>query len=117
MEDLTAMYVEGDQNNLFIDLFDSFNFADKTKRQRSGFKIKSFGLSATHFLGDWSADFSMNLSPYLNPDTGKNAEGARNPPRWDFFPEISFSVKWVPIAEVKTDITYSKRQDRWTVQN
>jgi hypothetical protein len=63
MEDLTVMYIDGPQNNVFRDLIDSFNFFDESKRKRSGFKMKRFNLRAEHFLGDWTATFEIAMFP------------------------------------------------------
>jgi len=108
MEDLTSMYIEGEQNNLFIDLFDSFNFTDETKRRRSGFKLKSFSFKALHKLGDWNAELGIVLSTDL--------ERTSFPPKYEIYTDVSFSVKWVPISEIKTDIKYDKKTDKYTVQ-
>ncbi|MDR1903326.1 MAG: LPS-assembly protein LptD [Treponema sp.] len=92
---------EGDQNNIFLDLINSFRFDDEALRRSSGFKLKSFNLSAIHFLGDWTAEFKITLSPYLQQNTGQA-------PIYKFNNEISFMVKWTPISEIKTEINYSK---------
>ncbi|GAB6393064.1 MAG: LPS-assembly protein LptD [Treponematales bacterium] len=81
------------EKNVFLDLLNSFRFDDDDKRRSSGFKLKSLKLDLTHHLGDWDATLGMNLKPYLDGTTYK------------FDNEISFSVKWVPLSEVKTDIT------------
>jgi len=106
MDEYTGMYIDGPQNNIFTDLVDSFNFFDETKRQRSGFKMKSFNLKAVHHLGDWDATLIVTLSPYLNP--------ALDPPKYDVNTEISFLVQWSSISEIKTDIKYEKRYEKWT---
>ena len=105
MEDITSMYIEGDQNNLFIDLIDSFNFADESKRQRTGFKMKSFNLTADHYLGDWVASLGIIMSPYLN--------NKLTPPKYEINAEVTFLVKWTAISEIKTDIKYEKRTETW----
>jgi len=105
MKDLTAMYIDGDQNNFFVDLFDSFNFSDESKRQRSGFKMKSFNLTAIHYLGDWKAEFGLRMSPYLNNDLAI--------PKYEINTEISFLVQWTAITEIKTDLNYEKRTEKW----
>jgi len=106
MEEYTKMYIDGPQNNVFIDLVDSFNFFDNSKRQRSGFKMKRFNLTAVHHLGDWNATFDIAMSPYLDP--------ASNPPKYDINAEIKFLVEWSAISEIKTDLKYEKRYERWT---
>jgi lipopolysaccharide assembly outer membrane protein LptD (OstA) len=108
MESMTQMYPEGDQNNLFVDLFDSFNFWDDAKRRRTGFKMKNFRLQATHHLGDWNAVLGITVAPYLNTD--------KYPAVYELNTDLSFLVQWVPISEIKTDIKYEKKTDKWTVQ-
>ncbi|MDR0503208.1 MAG: LPS-assembly protein LptD [Treponema sp.] len=108
MEDLTYMYAEGDQNNIFIDLFDSFNFGDDSKRRRSGFKMKRFNLTATHYLGDWKATLDVAMSPYLN--------SLSSPPRYEVNADISFLVQWSAITEIKSDIKYEKRLEKFTIK-
>ena len=104
MEDLTAMYIEGDQNNLFIDFFDSFNFADENKRQRSGFKMKSFSLTAKHFLGDWEATLGIEMYPFPVDQ------------KYEIRADVSFLLKWLAISEIKSDIKLDGRNDRWIVK-
>jgi lipopolysaccharide assembly outer membrane protein LptD (OstA) len=106
MEEYTKMYIDGPQNNIFTDLVDSFNFFDNSKRQRSGFKMKRFNLTAIHHLGDWNATLDIAMSPYLDPTS--------NPPKYDVNTEIRFFVEWSAISEIKTDIKYEKRYEKWT---
>ncbi|MDR2258478.1 MAG: LPS-assembly protein LptD [Treponema sp.] len=93
----------GEQDNLLIDLANSFRFDDEARRRSSGFKLKSFNLSLTHHLGDWNAILGVTLSPYLDRPTGQV-------PVYKFNNEISFVVQWVPISEIKTDIKYNKEE-------
>ncbi|MDR0487157.1 MAG: hypothetical protein LBG91_02805 [Treponema sp.] len=106
MEYYTRMYPEGEQNDLFTDLFDSFDFTDDVKRRRSGFKMRSLRLNAVHFLGDWKATFEISTSPWLPPDATK----------YDFNTSFSFLVEWAPITEVKSNIRYEKKTDKWTAE-
>ena len=106
MEELTKMYPKGEQNNVLTDLFDSFNFSDDAKRQRTGFKMKSFNLAATHHSGDWNAIMGITMSPFRRENSTK----------YEFNTDFSFLVQWVPISEIKTDIRYEKRTDTWTKQ-
>ena len=108
MENLTSMYPSGQQNNLFIDLFDSFNFFDESRRRRSGFKIQRFNMSITHFLGDWHAQLSASMYPYR--DT------SRNDPNFRITADVSFIIQWRPITELKSDITYNGRDNRWEMR-
>ncbi|MDR1837061.1 MAG: LPS-assembly protein LptD [Treponema sp.] len=98
MESLTFMYSDGPQNNLFVDLFDSFNFFDDAKRRRSGFKMKSFDLTAIHYLGDWRAEFGVTMYTYLN--------NSLTPSKYEVTADISFLIQWRPITEIKSDIRY-----------
>jgi len=110
MEELTAMYNEGEQNNLFTDLFDSFNFSDEEKRKRSGFKMKRFNLELNHLLGDWTASFKIGMYPYQKPAK------AGEIPTIDIVSDISIYVQWKPITEIKSDINYDGKNDKWTVK-
>jgi hypothetical protein len=86
------------EENLFKDLINSFRFDDEELRTSSGFKLKNFRLSLLHHLGDWNAKLDMALAPYL-------PTGARE---FKFNTEISFVVQWLPISEIKSEITYNK---------
>jgi len=108
MEELTSMYNEGEQNNLFIDLFDSFNFFDELKRRRSGFKMQRLNFDLNHHLGDWTASFKISMYPYQRTDQAI--------PTINIVSDFSFLVTWKPITEIKSDINYDGRLDRWTVK-
>jgi hypothetical protein len=98
---------DGPQNNLFLDLFDSFRFDDRALRERSGYKMKSFRISATHYLGDWNAILDWSMSPYRPP-------GER---RYEINNEVTFLVQWIPITEIKSDVSYNRRNTpEWKVQ-
>jgi hypothetical protein len=97
---------EGEQYNLFLDLLNSFRFDDDNRRRSSGFKMKNFSMNLTRKFGDWDAAFSIAMSPYLPVGELK----------YELNSEVSFSVRWIPISEFKTDMTYSKRDDKWTVK-
>jgi len=108
MEDLTKMYAQGPQNNLFTDLFDSFNFSDDEKRKRSGFKMQSFNLDIKHYLGDWTAEFKLNMYPYQRTNAGAVSIS--------IISDITFLVTWTPITEIKSDIFYDGKNEKWKVQ-
>jgi lipopolysaccharide assembly outer membrane protein LptD (OstA) len=105
MKNLTAMYPEGPQNNVFTDLLDSFKFWNESKRQRSGFNMKKFDLDLIHYLGDWRADLNISMYPNLNTKF--------DIPKYEISSEVSFIVQWKPISEIKTHIEYSSENDRW----
>jgi hypothetical protein len=92
------------ESNMFIDLLDSFRFDDEQLRTESGFKLKSFKLDATHHMGDWNAILGITLAPYLEPGSG-------GLPHYQFNTLVSFTVQWLPISEIKSEITVDK--DQW----
>jgi hypothetical protein len=89
------------EKNVFIDLINSFRFDDEQLRRESGFKLKSLSFSATHFLGDWNATLSVNTSPYLQGRVYK------------FITNVSFLIQWLPISEIKSEIYYDGREDKF----
>jgi hypothetical protein len=93
------MELPGEQN-CFVDILNSFRFDDDELRRSSGFKLKSFRLNLDHHLGDWNAKLGITLSPYLDQSSGR--------PVYKFNNEISFLIQWVPISEIKTEITANK---------
>jgi hypothetical protein len=95
------------QTNLFLDLFDSFRFDNDDLRKWSGFKMKSFRISATHHLGDWNAVLDWSMTPY-------RPAGSRN---YEINNEVAFLIQWIPISEIKSDISYNKRNTpAWVVK-
>ena len=108
MEDYTTMYIDGPQNNLFTDLFDSFNFSDTAKRENSGFKMRNFNINATHHLGDWTA--SIGIQMYQYNDTSVF------PPKFKVVSDLSFLVQWKPITEIKSNINFDGKKEKWTVE-
>jgi hypothetical protein len=98
---------EGPQNDLFLDLINSFRFDDEELRKISGFKMKNFNIVATHYLGDWNAVLNWSMSPYRPP-------GER---RYEINNEVSFMIQWIPITEIKSDVSFNKRNTpEWKVQ-
>jgi len=102
-EHLADMYPDGPQNNLFIDLFDSFNFFDDTSRRRSAFKMQRFDFSAIRYLGDWQAELGITMYPHRPQDSL----------RFEISTDVNFLIQWKPIAEIKSDIHFDGRQDIW----
>jgi hypothetical protein len=98
---------EGTQTNIFIDLMDSFRFDDEELRKSSGFKMKNFKISATHYLGDWNAVLNWSMAPY-------RPTGSR---RYEINNEVSFLLQWIPISEIRSDIAYNKqKKPDWVVK-
>ncbi|MDR0599818.1 MAG: LPS-assembly protein LptD [Treponema sp.] len=89
------------EKNPLLDLINSFRFDDVEKRRASGFKLKSFNLDLTHYLGDWDATLGIKLTPEL-----VTLGGGRR--QYQFYTEVSFLVQWKPIKEFKTQMTYNK---------
>ncbi|MDR0290485.1 MAG: LPS-assembly protein LptD [Treponema sp.] len=98
---------DGPQNNFFLDLVNSFRFDDEELRKISGYKIKNFRISATHFLGDWNATLTWSMFP-------SRATSSRPV---ELINDVSFLVQWIPISEIKSDISYDKRNSpEWRVR-
>jgi hypothetical protein len=109
LQDIPGFQIEGaprvgGETNLFKDLADSFNFFDMEKRRSSGFKMKSLNLSLVHHLGDWDAALDVKLTP--DQDTATR--------QYRFTTEVAFTVRWIPISEIKTEITYNEKTDKFT---
>jgi hypothetical protein len=83
------------ETDWFTDLLNSVRFGDEEARRSSGFKLKSFSLNTTHYMGDWNAKFSIDLEPYLDQSS--------SPFVYRFNPVISFLMQWIPITEVKVE--------------
>ena len=96
------------ETNLFYDLINSFKFGNKEAREISGFKMGNFRMLATHYLGDWNAILNWTVSPY-------RPAGSR---RYEMNNEVSFLLQWVPIKEIKSDISYNKSNNpEWTIKH
>jgi hypothetical protein len=111
LQDIPGFQIEGaprvgGEADVFKDLFNSFNLFDMDKRRSSGFKMKSLNLSLVHHLGDWDAALDVKLTPY------QVTEGLQTIYR--FNTEIAFTVRWIPISEIKTEFTYDEKTDRVT---
>ena len=94
--DLPVELYQGQEQNFFTDLLNSFRFDNNDLRRQSGFKLKALNLSLIHHLGDWNAKLTMTMTPYLPP-------GSRS---YQFNNDISFLIQWVPIGEIKSEIDY-----------
>jgi hypothetical protein len=91
--------VPGERNPL-VDLADSFNFLDDSKRMSSGFKLKSLKAGLKHYMGDWTAELSYALTPFLDTE--------RAIPAYILSNELSFLVKWIPLPDFKTETKYDR---------
>ena len=88
--------IPGEQN-IFIDLFDSFNFAEPSKRKASGFKLKSLDLTVSHKLHDWDFSMQLKFEPRLLSKNGTSY--------YDYSPYFSLGIIWNPMSSIKTQIT------------
>lgn len=86
----------GFPGNVLYDLINSFRFDDDSKREKSGFKIKSFNMSMSHDLHDWKFNMTMKIEPRIITENGKK--------RYDFKPYITLGVVWNPMESMKTSI-------------
>jgi hypothetical protein len=84
------------ETNPFIDLIDSFRFDDRSKREGSGYKIKSFDLDINHELHDWKFNMKLRMEPRLITKNGRKT--------YDFSPYLSVGVVWNPMESMKTEI-------------
>jgi lipopolysaccharide assembly outer membrane protein LptD (OstA) len=95
------------ENNVFFDLLNSFRFDDEELRKSSSFKMKNFRIAATHYLGDWNAILNWTMSPY-RPPTSR---------RFEINNEVTFLLQWIPVSEIKSDISYNKRNiPEWSIK-
>jgi hypothetical protein len=95
----------GKENNLFLDLINSFRFDKEELRRMSGFKLKSFNFSAVHHLGDWDATVSVTLNPYLDNTSTNQSDW-----QYKFRTTFSFLVQWLPLTEVETRVDYENEK-------
>ena len=92
------MYDEwgGFPGNIVKDLVDSFRFDDLSKREASGFKLKSLNMAITHELHDWKFNMTMKVEPRLIKENNQQI--------YDFKPYITIGVVWNPMESIKTSI-------------
>lgn len=90
----------GGETNMLVDLFKSFNFSNLQDRTESGFKLKSLNVTLTHYLHDWTMNFTTSVSPVLNTTSSVY--------RYDFVPTVVFLVQWKPISDIKTTVKSEK---------
>jgi len=92
------------QNNVFLDLADSFNFFDEQARRRSAFKIQRLEFKALHFLGDWTAELGVSMYPSLINQ------------KYQITADFHFIVAWRPISEIRSDIKYDGKNSTWGIR-
>lgn len=84
------------EENIFLDLWNSFAFWDENKRKNSGFKLKSLDIAVSHELHDWTMTSQFSISPRIVSENGKRF--------YDFSPYFTLSVVWKPMSSMKTTI-------------
>ncbi len=82
------------EDNMFVDLINSFRFDDEEKRKASGFKLKSMNFSLTHELHDWDFNTTFKIEPKF--DSVKK--------EYKFDPYITINIVWRPMSAMKTEI-------------
>lgn len=87
--------IPGEQN-MFVDLMNSFRFDDEKLRQASGFKLQSLSMTITHDLHDWDLKSTFKIEPRFITENGVN--------RYDFSPYFTLSVVWRPMDSIKAEI-------------
>ena len=102
-EELPYNIFDDEQKNLFLDLANSLNIFDESKRLRSGFKMQRLNFTAIHYLGDWRAELHVGMYPHQDLITKK----------YNFTSDISFLIQWTPIPEIKSDYALDGKEDRW----
>ena len=65
--------------------------------------MRRFDLKIIHYLGDWRAEFGINMYPYFKSEDRK----------YEVASDISFIVQWKPISEIKTHLEYKGETDKW----
>lgn len=84
------------EENMWIDLWNSFRFDDETKRKSSGFKLKSLNMDVTHDLHDWKFNMTLSFQPRLLTENGNSY--------YDFNPFVTIGIVWKPMEGMKTQI-------------
>ena len=87
--------IPGEQN-VFVDLMNSFRFDNEQLRKGSGFKLKSLNFEITHDLHDWDLKMTFKMEPRLVTNKGVT--------QYNFDPYITIGVVWRPIEAIKTQI-------------
>ncbi|MBN1523309.1 MAG: hypothetical protein JW904_02395 [Spirochaetales bacterium] len=80
------------------DFLKSINFFNEEDRYDSFFKLKSIALDYIHYLEDWTFKLSYSGEFKLQLLTDGTSQ-------YEWIPAFSFSVKWLPIPEIKNQVT------------
>ncbi|MCQ2572686.1 MAG: hypothetical protein MJ182_02195 [Treponema sp.] len=88
------------EDNMFIDLLNSYRFDKQSLRQSSGFKLKSLDMSIEHNLHDWKFQMKTKIEPRLIDEI---IDGRRKQ-YYDFSPYLTIGVVWSPMEAIKTSI-------------
>lgn len=91
---------------MFVDLLRSFGIGigdasqgSFTKnREKSGFKIKSLNMTASHDIHDWKFNMTWKIEPKLVRKGNKY--------EYNFDPYISIGVVWKPMESMKTTVVH-----------
>lgn len=86
----------GFPGNVFKDLLDSYRFDDKSKREGSGFKLKSLNMTLSHDLHDWKFNMTLRIEPRMIVENGRKM--------YDFNPYMTIGIVWNPMESMKTSI-------------
>ena len=95
------------EQNMFVDLFNSFRFDDQAMRESSGFKLKSFNLTLSHDLHDWKFNLTAKFEPRLLTVNGKK--------QYDLKPYITIGIVWNPLPSMRTQIV--DNYGTWQLKN
>ena len=80
--------------NPLEDLLRSFNFFNIDDRYESFFKLRSLSFDITHYLDDWVLKIGFKGSFQFTTNN-----------KYEWIPELTFSLKWTPIPQFKKEFT------------
>lgn len=89
--------VMGGETNPFVDLWNSFAFWDRTKRENSGFKLRSLSITVTRNLHDWDLIGEISFRPRVVTDENRRR-------RYDYNPYITVAISWHPMPSFRTEL-------------
>ena len=83
--------------NPVVDIARSFNFFNPQDRVTSFFNLENISISLIHPMPDWELEVEYSGTPELREEEGSSF--------YEWASEISFSVRWKPIPEIKRKVT------------